>query len=390
MAQTAEVVLVGGGIIGASIAYHLRQDGFAGRILVVERDTTYARAATPMSLGGIRQLYGLACNIRMARYSLQFYERFDEVMSGGWGQAQAHFHQRGYLLLLDEQNREASLRNYEVQRHLGVEVDMLPPGQVHELFPHLYVGDVSHAVFSRCDGYLNPRGALQGFVERSRELNCTWLQDEVVNFSHSAEGTFMVRTRQGEDISTPTLVIVSGAWAAHVAGLAGIDLPVIPVRRQACYVTLPTAVGEKLPMVIDRSDVHFRHDTETDDHLIVSYIVRDEPAGFNFEWDAEQFESHILPPLRRRLPRLAALRLQRGWAGHYAVTPDENPILGPHPELPGLFMATGFSGHGVMLAPASGKVLSEVIRLGRYETLDATPYRLERFATGDLLSDPQI
>jgi FAD-dependent oxidoreductase domain-containing protein 1 len=97
-----------------------------------------------------------------------------------------------------------------------------------------------------------------------------------------------------------------------------------------------------------------------------------------------------LPTLRQRLPAAGQVQLQRGWAGHYAVTPDENPILGPHPELPGLFMATGFSGHGVMLAPASGKVLSEVIRLGRYETLDATPYRLERFATGDLIADPQI
>src|SRR5688572_1302159 len=194
MTQTAEVVLIGGGIIGASVAYHLRQDGFSGRILVIERDTTYARAATPMSLGGIRQLYGMPCNIRMARYSLQFYERFDELMSGGWGQAQAHFHQRGYLLLLDEQNREASLRNYEVQRQMGVEVDMLPPGQVHDLFPYLYVEDVSHAVYSRRDGYLNPRGTLQGFVERSRELHCTWLQDEVVSFARNAEGTFTVRT----------------------------------------------------------------------------------------------------------------------------------------------------------------------------------------------------
>jgi glycine/D-amino acid oxidase-like deaminating enzyme len=143
-------------------------------------------------------------------------------------------------------------------------------------------------------------------------------------------------------------------------------------------------------MVIDRSDVHFRHDTETDNHLIISYIVRDEPAGFNFDWDSAQFEAHILPTLRQRLPRYGNVQLQRGWAGHYAITPDENPILGPHPELPGLFMATGFSGHGVMLAPASGKVLSEIIRLGRYETLDATPYRLERFATGALIDDPQI
>jgi FAD-dependent oxidoreductase domain-containing protein 1 len=390
MAQTADVVLIGGGIIGASIAYFLRRDGFSGRILVIERDTTYARAATPMSLGGIRQLYGVPCNIQLARYSLQFYEHFDEVMSGQWGGAQAHFHQRGYLLLLDDQNREAWSRRYEVQRHMGVEVEMLPPGQVHELFPHLYVGDVSYALFSQRDGYINPRGALQGFVERSRELSCTWLQDEVIGFKPTAGQTFEVQTRMAGAISTPALVIVSGAWAQYVAGLAGISLPVQPVRRQACYVTLPKPLGYKLPMVIDRSDVHFRHDTETDDHLIVSYIIRDEPPGFNFDWDSAQFEAHILPTLRRRLPACGDVHLQRGWAGHYAVTPDENPILGPHPELPGLFMATGFSGHGVMLAPASGKVLSEIIRLGRYETLDATPYRLERFATGDLISDPQI
>lgn len=390
MAQTADVVLIGGGIIGASIAYHLRQDGFVGRILVIERDTTYARAATPMSLGGVRQLYGVSCNIQLARYSLQFYERFDEVMSGGWGRAQAHFHQRGYLLLLDDENRDAWFRRYEVQRQLGVEVEMLPPGQVHELFPHLYVGDVSYALFSQRDGYLNPRGALQGFVERSRELNCTWLQDEVIGFTPAAGQMFNVQTRMSGDISTPAVVIVSGAWAQSVAGLAGISLPVRPVRRQACYVTLANPPGHKLPMVIDRSNVHFRHDTETDNHLLVSYIIRDEPPGFNFDWDSAQFEAHILPTLRRRLPACGDIQLQRGWAGHYAVTPDENFILGQHPELPGLFMATGCSGHGVMLAPAIGKVLSEAIRLRRYETLDATPYRLGRFATGELISDPQI
>jgi FAD-dependent oxidoreductase domain-containing protein 1 len=390
MAQTADVVLIGGGIIGASIAYHLRQDGFAGRILVIERDTTYARAATPMSLGGVRQLYGVPCNIRLARYSLEFYERFDEVMSGGWGRAQAHFHQRGYLLLLDDQNRDAWFRRYEVQRQLGVEVEVLPPGQVHELFPHLYMGDVSYALFSQRDGYVNPRGALQGFVERSRELNCTWLQDEVIGFAPASGQTFNVQTRMSGDISTPAVVIVSGAWAQHVAGLAGISLPVQPVRRQACYVTLANPPGYKLPMVIDRSNVHFRHDTETDNHLLVSYIIRDELPGFNFDWDSAQFEAHILPTLRRRLPACGDIQLQRGWAGHYAVTPDENFILGQHPELPGLFMATGCSGHGVMLAPAIGKVLSEAIRLRRYETLDATPYRLGRFATGELISDPQI
>jgi glycine/D-amino acid oxidase-like deaminating enzyme len=390
MAQAADVVLVGGGIIGASIAYHMLQEGFSGRVLVIERDTTYARAATSLSLGGVRQLYGVPSNIAMARYSLQCYERFDEEMSGAWGRAQAHFYQRGYLLLLDPHNQDVWLKKYQLQRQMGVEVEKLASSEVEQLFPHLLVEDVDCALYSPRDGYVYPRGALQGFVERSRELGCRYLQDEVVGFEPTAGATFRVQTQRTGTISTGVLIIVSGAWSEHVARLAGITLPVTPVRRQACYVTLPHPLGYKLPMVIDSSDIHFRHDTETDDHLIVSYIIRDEPSGFNWEWNSEAFDSHIEPTLRRRLPGAGPVRLQRGWAGHYAVTPDENPILGPHPAVPGLLMATGFSGHGVMLAPAAGKLISELIRLGRYETLDASAYGLERFATGQLIDDPQI
>ena len=120
MAQTAEVVIIGGGIIGASIAYHLRQDGLSGRLIVVERDTTYSRATTPMSMGGVRQQYAAPCNIALARYSLQFYEQFDEMMVGGWGRPQAHFHQCGYLFLFDETQRPAIMQKYQVQRQMGV------------------------------------------------------------------------------------------------------------------------------------------------------------------------------------------------------------------------------------------------------------------------------
>jgi glycine/D-amino acid oxidase-like deaminating enzyme len=144
-------------------------------------------------------------------------------------------------------------------------------------------------------------------------------------------------------------------------------------------------------MVLDRQqDISFRHDTETDNHLLISRTVRTEPPGFNFDWDSGAFDSHIAPLLRHYLPMCGEPQLQRGWAGHYAVTPDENPILGQHPEHPQVLMATGFSGHGVMLAPATGKALSELIRLGRSTTLDIQPYRLQRFATGELIADPQI
>ena len=391
MAQTAEVVIIGGGIVGASIAYHLRQDGMTGRILVIERDATYTRAATPLSMGGVRQQYSVPCNIAMARYGLAFYEQFDEVMTGSWGRPQAHFHQRGYLVLLHASNHEALRQRYERQRRLGVEVEFLAPEDVRELVPHLCVDEIVGGIYGRRDGYLNPRGALQGFVERARELGCTWLQDEVIGFHAAPDQTMTVQTQASGTISTPALVIAAGAWARQLAALAGIDLPVLPVRRQACYATLPTVLGYKLPMVLDRQrDISFRHDTETDNHLQITRTVRDEPPGFNFDWDAEAFATHIVPVLQHYLPTCGDVQLQRGWAGHYGVTPDENPILGPHPAYPRLFMAIGDSGHGLMLAPATGKALSELVRLGRSATLDVQPYRLERFATGDLIPDPQI
>jgi glycine/D-amino acid oxidase-like deaminating enzyme len=144
-------------------------------------------------------------------------------------------------------------------------------------------------------------------------------------------------------------------------------------------------------MVLDRQhDISFRHDTETQDHLLVTRTIRNEPAGFNFDWEAAAFHSVIAPRLRHYLPTCGEPQLQRGWAGHYAVTPDENPILGAHPEYANLFMAVGFSGHGVMLAPATGKAIAECICRGRSQTFDIRPYRLERFASGDLISDPQI
>jgi FAD-dependent oxidoreductase domain-containing protein 1 len=390
VSTTAEVVIVGGGIVGASIAYHLAQAGLPGRVLVIDSDTTYARATTPASMGGVRHQYSVATNVAMARYGLDFYARFDESMAGMWGTPKAHFHRRGYLLLMHETTQAALRHRYQVQRGLGVEIELLAAEDVRRLVPQLHAGECVGGLYTPRDGYLNPRGALQGFVERSRELGCAWLQDDVTGLAPDVRAS-IVKTRRRGGIAAPVVVIAAGPWTPHVAALAGIDLPVLPVRRQACYVTLPGLREPKLPLILDRvNDMAFRSDTETDDHLLVSRTVRGEPPGFNFDWDVDAFETHIAPRLRRYLPDSGVPRLQRGWAGHYDVTPDENPILGRHPEHPGLLLATGFSGHGLMLAPAVGKLLSELIRGGRSETFDVYPYRLERFADGELIVDPQI
>jgi glycine/D-amino acid oxidase-like deaminating enzyme len=390
MATTADVVIIGGGIVGASVAYHLRADGFTGRVLVVDPDLTHARAATPASMGGVRTQYGVASNLALARYGLDFYAAFDEALAGAWGRPRAHFRRAGYLLLAHPANERALRARGAVQRAIGAAVEWLAPEDIRRVVPALSVEGVAGALWSSRDGYVSPRGALQGFVERSRELGVTWRQDGVTGVQlEGARAT--VRLGAGDAVSTGHVVLAAGAWSREVAALAGVDLPVHPVRRQACIVQLSHPPSAPLPMTLDRDDpIAFRSDTETADHLLVSRQLPLAPLGFRFDWDVESFTTEIAPRLRRYLPGCGEPRLQRGWAGHYDVSPDENPVLGAHPEHPALLIAAGFSGHGLMLAPAAGRITSELIRLGRTETLDARPYRLGRFAEGEPIHDPQI
>jgi FAD-dependent oxidoreductase domain-containing protein 1 len=390
MATTADVVIVGGGIVGASVAYHLCADGFTGRVLVVDPDLTHARAATPASMGGVRTQYGVASNLALARYGLDFYAKFDDALAGGWGRPRGHFRRGGYLLLAHPSNEAALRKRCAAQQAIGVGVEWLAPEDIRRVVPALTVDGVAGALWTRDDGYVSPRGALQGFVERSRELGATWRQDEVVGLQLEGKHA-TVHLRGAGPVSTPVVVLAAGAWSRELAGLAGVELPVHPLRRQACLVQLGAPPATPLPMTLDRSvNIAFRSDTETADHLLVSRQLPDEAPGFRFDWDVESFASYIAPRLRRYLPGSGEPRLQRGWAGHYDVSPDENPILGAHPEHPALLIAAGFSGHGLMLAPATGRITSELIRLGRSQTLDARPYRLTRFAEGEPIVDPQI
>lgn len=390
MTASADVVIVGGGIVGASVAYHLRADGFTGRVLVVDRDLTHMRAATAASMGGVRTQYCVASNLAMARYGLEFFAGFDETLAGSWGRPRSHFRRAGYLMLAHGSNEVAMRRRCAAQQAIGVGVEWLAPEVIRQEVPALAVDGVAGALWTREDGYVNPGGALQGFIERSRELGAVWRQDEVVGLRlDGAHAT--VRLRDAGPLSTAVVVVAAGAWSDEVTRLAGVDLPVRPLRRQACLVQLGTPPPAPMPMILDRDNpINFRSDTETADHLFVSRQLHDEPPGFRFDWDVESFAAHIAPRLRRYLPGCGEPRLQRGWAGHYDVSPDENPILGPHPEHPSLMIAAGFSGHGLMLAPAAGRITSELIRLGRAETLEARLYRLGRFAEGEPIVDPQI
>jgi glycine/D-amino acid oxidase-like deaminating enzyme len=250
--------------------------------------------------------------------------------------------------------------------------------------PELSVDGIRFGILGRRDGTVDPM-AIQGSFERAaRRLGVEWVPDDVVAVHVEAGRVGGVGTRGGLRIAAPVVVNACGAWAARLGTLAGAPVPVTPVVRQLYRVTPPAPLSERLPMVVDPSGVHFRADEggtlRVGEGADAGHPL---PEGDgDFPYDPARFTAQVLPVLARRVPSLARARLARGWSGLYEVSPDHNAILGEHPDRPGFVLACGFSGHGVMMAPAAGFAIAELIRTGRASTLDIAPFRLSRYAEG--------
>jgi len=388
MKDRADIVIIGGGVAGSSIACNLLADGFKGKTVVVEKDPTYERASSSLATGGVRQQFGTPINIQLSQYSVRFYERFDDIMSVDGEKGSAEFHQVGYLFLSNHRTWPAFQRRLAVQRDHGVAVEVIDRNDIHRIVPGINTDDLEGAVFGPKDGVLDPSGVLQGFVRKAKGLGAEFMHDEVVEVTRDTRGVSGIRTKKGGHVATRLVVNAAGPWAREVARAAGVDIPVIPVRRQI-FVCLPSSEAQnRFPLVVDPGGAHWR--SETGGRILMAKARTDEPPGFNFTWDRSYFTGEIWPELAHRYPPFDRLRLERGWAGLYAVTPDENAIYGEHPELPGFYLANGFSGHGLMMAPATGKVMSEMLRLERSETIDVSCLSLERFERGALIREEAV
>ena len=391
MAASETIVIVGGGVIGSSIAYHLRRDGHAGRIVVVERDPTYVRASSFLAMGGIRQQFSSAVNIRLAQYSTRFYAEFDRALRVPGHVPHANFRQRGYLFLVDDALSDRFEARVECQRRLGARVERLTPDQLRDLVPGIRLDDIRFGVFGPDDGYGEPREVLAGFRAAAAAAGAEYLTAEVVSLTRQSGRVAGVVLDSGERLASDAVVNAAGPFAARLGAMADIDLPIEPVRQQLFRCALPIRWPYRFPVVIDPTGVHWRHDdpvTESDpDRLVVACTRPEEPPGENFECDLSRWETDFRPALVRRVPGLEPLELIEGWAGLYAMTPDHNPLLGEHPAAPGFFLANGFSGHGLMMAPAVGKALSELIRTGRSDTVDVRCFDAGRFDRGELVHD---
>ena len=390
MIERADVVIIGGGIVGASVAYHLTEAGCRD-CLIVERERAQGLGSSGKGSGGVRAQFATAINIEMSLYSIAFFARFEEVTGRPAG-----YRPDGYLFVAtSEAHLEYLKANRERQTALGLKgVEILTPDDVRGVVPQLHMDDVVGGSFCQTDGFVEPLRVLRGFTECARERGARiWLDAEVTAIETERGEIRGLRTTRGP-IETRMIVNATGAWAAPVARLAGVSLPVVPLRRQLVITEPVDSLPARLPMVIDMSNrFHFRREppAASPSGVLMAWPAPDETPGFNTDFDPA-FTGQILERARERVPALASVVVDRGRcrAGLYEVTPDHHAIIGPAPGVKGLFLANGFSGHGVMHSPATGRIVSEMILDGRSTTIDATPLRAERFTEGKLLEETAV
>ena len=374
MTSTADVVIIGGGCMGASVAYHLAKLGVTN-VVLVEREAQLGTGSTGRNAGGVRHQFSTPANIALSIESIQLLERFaDEVGSP------IDFHQDGYLFLLSSpQTVDAFRANVALQRQLGVSVEWLTAQEAAALAPGLAVDGVLGATFCAKDGIADPNGVTMGFAKRAQALGVRIERETEVTSVHVESGRVTgVATSRGR-IDAPTVVNAAGPYARAIGQMAGVDTPVDPRRR---HIFIAQAPAGEIPaskiMVIDFDTTFYFH-REGAGVLFGMAPSTDEPTfDMTVQWD---FLPHVTEAAVRRLPALADAAISHAWAGLYEMTPDANPIIGPSPDVAGLFTIAGFSGHGFQHSPAAGRILADLIT-GRDPHFDLAPFRADRFSTG--------
>ncbi len=377
--------------MGSSIAWHLRTGASEVDVTVVERDPTYRRASSFLAMGGVRQQFSSAANIRLAQHSVRFYRQFDETMGAPGARPRAWLRQRGYLFLVNDAMAERFERRYATQRSLGAHVERLSVEAIRTRAPDLRLDDIRFGLFGPDDGYANPREVLAGFRRAAEAAGATYVTGSVTRVTVAGGRVQAVILDDVTTVPADALVNAAGPFAARLAAMAGVDLPVTPVRQHLFRCALPHRWPYRFPVVVDPTGVHWRHDDpatpDGEDRIVVAKTKLDEPTGENFDCDLSRWESDFRPPLVGRLPALEAAELVEGWAGLYEMTPDHNPLIGPHPDIAGFYLANGFSGHGLMMSPAVGAAMADLLTTGASKRIDLTPFDPARFERGEAFHD---
>jgi len=383
--QTADIVIIGGGIIGSSIAYHLIAAGCKS-VLVIERETAQGKGSTGKSMGGVRAQFSTPVNIQMSLYSIPFYASFEDRLGHPSG-----YRPQGYLFCATSDTHMAYLSaNYTKQVAMGLkDVRLVTADEIRNMFPQLRSDDIVGGSFCSTDGFVDPYSAMIGFMTWAGDHGAkVWKNTLVTGIQQDERGIVGLETSKGA-VGTRIVVNCAGPWAPQVAKMAGIDLPVAPLRRMLVPTEPFDQFPHSAPMIIDMSTgFHFRPESLG---FLLAWNDPEETTGYKTDFDPAFIEK-ILTRAADRVPVFENLAVnpKRAWAGLYEMTPDHHPILGPAPGVPGFFLANGFSGHGVMHAPATGKILSDLILTGKSDLVDASLLGFSRFTEGRMIEETAV
>ncbi|HTD06219.1 FAD-binding oxidoreductase [Undibacterium sp.] len=375
-----DAVIIGGAIMGSSVAYFLKQADPAMEVAVIEPDPTYEYASTVRASGGARRLFSCPENIQMSNFSIDFIKRFPVDMAVHGEPAPIDWVQQGYLFIVQGAHMRLLEENAKIQQALGAEIHLLDRKGLRDYFPSMHVDDLDGGAYSPGDGWCDPSSFLQGMRKKARSLGVEYIQDTVASLRHTGIAVTHAVLASGGEISAEVFVNASGAWSSQISEMIGMRLPVSPLRRFEHFFTGQKKI-EPLPYVKDLHRLAFRPEG---DGYSGGLVNSDEPRGFNFDVDHDYFDRVVWPALAHRFPSaFEGIKCHRTWSGLYEQCElDGNPVIGNWKgRFDNFYVLAGFSGHGMMHAPAAGRGLAELITGGRYETIDLCNFgygRVER------------
>ena len=390
MRARADVVIVGGAVIGSATAYYLCQHGFAGSIVVIEKDMGFARCCTTLSLGGIRQQFSTPENILLSQFGLDLLSRLKAEFGVD---ADVGFKEQGYLILASAAGRDVLEANVAIQREMGASTILLEPEEIEQRFPWISCDGIAAGSFGpEREGWLDPYALMSLLRKAAQAQGVKWINDEVVGIGRSGDTVTGVTLASGQQIACGALVDAAGPAAGAVAGMAGIDLPVEPRKRNVFVFDCREASEEMFrgPLTVDVSGAYVRPEGR---QFVcgISPDEGDEPEVIDWEVDYAEFEEVLWPALAARIPKFEAVKLSSAWVGHYDYNVlDQNGIIGVHPHVSNFYFGNGFSGHGLQQGPATGNAIAELITAGAFKTIDLTRMGYERIAAKAPLAEVNV
>lgn len=373
--RSAEAVIIGAGIMGCSIAYHLAERGFTD-VVVLERDYI-GRGATADAAGGIRLQFSTPANIELSRISMEYWENFEELFG-----AYINFRQQGYMLMLTKESSIPVFRhNLNVQQSMDVPARWVTPDEIKELNPAVKVDDVLGGTFCPRDGWADTSTSTLGFAQAARRLGVVIAEETTVTGIETSDGR-VAAVQCGEDrIETGLIICCAGPQSRSIGAYAGIDIPILPYRRMSWVTDRFDEIPATVPFTVDFDQSLYFHPESGG--FLFGMSNPDEPSSENKSMD-ESWTATAVEALVDRAPAFANASIRNGWAGFYEVTPDDNPMIGKMSDCEGFLIAAGFSGHGFMQGPAVGKVMAELIVDGAASSVDIAEFNPDRFKEGDL------